>query len=228
MADEPRGPASPVAETGQDERVAEAPVKDESKTPAKTEAQDKSGTKPNWYDDPEFRKMQSNFSKAQEEYKRNQAELQAALEQERRARQALEERGLDDYGKLQLRLQREAEARQKAEKKASEYQEYLEGLEVRRQRLDDVAKKYDIPRHELESIWNPEEITDFVINYRIKAAEKERAAREEEEDEKRRQANLPDLGGGRSSPPSPAVDAARRALDKRDSVALVKAAWLGK
>lgn len=222
MTDQTVGaPTSPAAleAGGQGERTSAQPA-------AAAPAQQDKQAKPNWFQDPEFKRIQSNWTRAQEELRAQNEAIQRQLEEERRARMTLEERGLSDFDKVKLQLQREAAARRQLEEENQRYKEYLEGLEARRRKLDEVSEKYDIPRHVLEDVWDPDLLMDKVIEYKTEQARQAALAAEEEEEQQRREANLPDLGGARSKPRGDSrEEAIRKALDSGDNVAYVKAVW---
>lgn len=152
----------------------------------------------NLYDDPNFRKLQAQWQQKYDSVVAQANQMRSKLEQ-------MEEAGVDDYGKLELKLRR-------AEEQVQQYQQWYQQVEQDRQEaerkdaaLDYLAKKFKVERSALASAEDYEQALDMAI----KLAE-ERARNRENESDSRRQRNRPDLGGGNVSTPPSRWDAERK------------------
>lgn len=113
--------------------------------------------KTNWYDDPEYRKMQA-------ERDRREAQLRKENEALKRQQEEIHLSGMDD-------LERAQYERDKAAKQAQEMATRLEEIEliqVRSQQLQELSKKYGVPVDVLEDARDPVHARELVIEYKDK------------------------------------------------------------
>ena len=170
-----------------------------------------SGKPVNLFELPEYRAIQA-----------QQAQRERALAEQISAMQQhiaeLEERDLDDEGKLRLQLQRLQTQLQTYQQREVELQKRSE-LEMEKMR--DLEQLHDVFGVPIEKMLHFKSY-DEALRYAVKEYDKMKAS-EEQEQESRREANRVDVGRGRSSSAKTKADAElERALESRDTKELMR------
>jgi hypothetical protein len=195
VVDELTSAPAPEEPQGQAEGQADGAPSEAEKTPDKRD-------KFNLFENEDFRRVQSNWQAKQDQ-------LAEDLAVERRARQELEERGLDDFDKMKLHNQRLTQA-----VKARE--QYIDKLE-RKSRVDEqinsdlqfISSKFDVPVHELRDAETYEEAVDLAKTKFEQALAAKYKPKEEEVSERtstRSQEHRPFLGSSKPSKSASKID----------------------
>jgi signal transduction histidine kinase len=203
VIDELTSAPAPEEPQGQAEGQAEG-------APSTTEDSPAQRDKFNLFENEDFRRVQSNWQSKQDQ-------LAAELAEERRARQELEEKDLDDFDKLKLhnsRLQQAVQARE-------QYIEKLErGSQLQQQKDADLAfisNKFDVPVHELRNAETYEEAVDLAKSKFEQAIAAKYQPKEDdvsEQTQTRPQEHRPFLG---SSKPSKSVSKIDKRIDEAET-----------
>ena len=210
MADEttsqrtaPDGP-----QDGQPDRTSQtqAPVSEQSQDAPQNE--DKQ-PEVNLYDLPEFRQIQSGWTKKQQETERRfhqqiQYERQRAAQMESRLEE-LELAGKDDYEKLEVAVKRRDE-------KIAQYEQWMQSQQqaqqVQQQKQEDIrhlVETFELSRDEerqLQEASNEPDASYHAILRRAKEIHDSRLLSKQQREEQKRENNRVDTGGGRASTPN--------------------------
>ena len=165
----PEAPAHPAGESGQAEGQAEGAPDSTGKAPV-------TGTSQNWQDSAEYRNMQRSWQQKQDQ-------LSGELQQKEARLRELEEKGLDDFEKLQLHNRRLSQAVQQRE-------QYIGKLERQSQvtaqidaDLQFISSKFDVPIHELRAAETYDEAMDLAkVQFEEKIAAKYKPQEETEQE----------------------------------------------
>lgn len=141
-----------IGETGQSAESTNA-----GETSSGTAETTQPAVKANWYDDPEYRKMQA-------ERDRREAQLRQELQAVKRQQEEIHMSGMDD-------LERTQYERDKAAKQAEELAKRLEEIElvqIRNEQLQELSRKYGVPLDALEPAKDPVHARELVLEYKEK------------------------------------------------------------
>lgn len=175
--------AVPASPNGQDDRGDQRP--DSSKAP-------RGADKPNWYDDPEFRKTQAKLQQQINEANQRATLVQQQLEQERQARIRLEEANMDETERALRQVERERQEKLQWQQYAASLAQAKEEEEQKRKALERVAKKFEVS---VDELWEAKDAIEAAEIAHTKWIE--RREREGEQQQQRRAANRTDLMTGR-------------------------------
>lgn len=201
--------AAPNSPEGQENGQAERP--ESQAAPAKQ-------GKPNWYDDPKFREMQSKKDREIAEARQQALYAQQQLTQMQQRMRELEMRDMSTDEQLQYRLQemqREAE-QYKGAYFALQQQQQIE--QEKRAALEELLGDGDYPNVTVSDLMDAKSATEAAKRAARLQRERSGATKREQEaqQEERRMANRTDMGG---RPPAPRnerderLEAARRSGD---------------
>ena len=133
--------------------------------------------KTNWYDDPEYRKMQA-------ERDRREAQLKKEVDALKRQQEEIHMSGMDDLERAQYERDRAAKQTQELAAKLEE----IELIQIRSQQLKELSTKYGVPVDVLEDAKDPVHARELVIEYKEKM--KTQRAAEVQEREQRNAGHL--------------------------------------
>ena len=206
MANELTSNPAPDAPQGQADGQAEGTPDSTGKAPV-------DGTSQNWQDSPEYRQMQRTWQAKQDG-------MAQELQHKEQRLQELEERGLDDFEKRGLQIQRLTQAVQQRDG-------YIAGLQKQNQvqaqidaDLTFISSKFEVPVHELRSAETYDEAMDLAkVKFEERIAAKYAPQEEDEQPTKQSkpQAHRPFLGEskptGKQSSIEKKIDEAETTID---------------
>lgn len=146
------GISSDIGETGQSVESTNAEA-----TISSSSAETQPATKANWYDDPEYRKMQS-------ERDRREAQLRQEVQALKTQQEQIHLSGMDD-------LERTQYERDKAAKQAEALAKRLEEIElvqIRSEQLQELSRRYGVPVDALEPARDPVHARELVLEFKEK------------------------------------------------------------
>lgn len=192
----PQEGQAPPTSTDIDNRTADELLSDAASASGAAGTTDKPASR-NLFEDPNFRKVQSQYEKRMAEQAKRIAELEAAREEAELA-------DLDDVDRLRYerdKLARQLEERQKAE----------ETERAKRTILSELSAKSGVPMEVLSEAESAYDAALLAVDY-LKRNGSER-----------REANKVDLGGGRANTPADRYEtAAREAFQTGDATAYIR------
>jgi hypothetical protein len=203
-----------------------APTNGESQTDTK---QVKTPKGVNLQEFEEFRKYQANQTAKERQYQQQLAQQQQALAQQQAYTaqmqaqlDAMADRDLSDYDKLQKKIER-AEAREAQLLQAIQQRDYQsQQAQAKQNDLTKLATKFELTPEQYQELWkanDPDEALDKARDFR----DANRAKRDQDEEE-RRESNRVDTGGGAASTSQKrSASSERDAWDSGDPQAWIKA-----
>ena len=179
-----------------------------------------SSKKVNLQEFPEFKDFQSKTDKQIAELARRAAAAEQREADTRKRAEALEDAtyGKDDYGKMQLFAQRQAQEAETLRQELASFRATREAEVAKQAALQEIAAEWGVPVETLA------EATDYkdAVKLAVKAQQKNEHAKQQDK-EQTRMANKPDLGGGARSTATTRLDSEYDDAAKRgDSVAMAR------
>jgi len=193
---------------------------EQSEQTSDNKAEVESVKKVNWQDDPEYRKQQAKATSERTRLEQENARVKQEAEATRKRLEALEDQayGKDDYGKMQLFAQRQAQEAETLRQELAAVKAERETDNAKSNTLKEIADAFEVPVSVLADATDPKHAVllarterDRRIKVRLK------------EETETRTANKPDLGGGARSTATTRLDSEYDDAAKRgDSVAMAR------
>lgn len=149
------GIQSDIGDTGQSAESTNATTGATTAASSEQPAASSAPAKTNWYDDPEYRKMQA-------ERDRREAQLKKEVDALKHQQEQLHMSGMDDLERAQYERDRAAKQTQELAAKLEE----IELIQIRSQQLKDLSTKYGVPVDVLEDAKDPLHARELVIEYK--------------------------------------------------------------